>query len=120
MTTERPDPIQKIRSLVDALRHHFDESRKPPKDQSIEEEMVSFKVRSVLKSTERSDDQKPAKNRPFQVSNFLTAVSQEGIPLSLRYTMELDLGKRKEDLVITRWWREWSLISVKPWQNEDM
>jgi hypothetical protein len=66
-TTERPDSIQKIRSLVDTLRHHFDESTKPPKDQSIEEEMVLFKGRSVLKSTERSDDQKQTSHFRFQI-----------------------------------------------------
>jgi hypothetical protein len=48
-TTERPDPIRKIQPLVDKLNYRFDACRKPPWGQSIDESMVKFKGRSVLR-----------------------------------------------------------------------
>jgi len=56
--TERPDPIRKIRPFVDALNRSFFECRKPPRGQSIDEKMVRFKGRSMLRQT--------MKNKPIK------------------------------------------------------
>jgi hypothetical protein len=47
----RKDPIYKIRSLVDVLNNKFNECRRPPRWQSIDESMVKFKGRSMLQQT---------------------------------------------------------------------
>jgi hypothetical protein len=47
----RKDPIYKIRSLVDVLNKQFNECRRPPRWQSIDESMVKFKGRSMLRQT---------------------------------------------------------------------
>lgn len=47
----RRDPIGKIRPLVEKLNRRFDECRKPPRGQSIDESMVKFKGRSSLRQT---------------------------------------------------------------------
>lgn len=55
---ERPDPIRKIRPLVKRLNERYDACRKPPRGQSIDESMVKFKGRSVLRQT--------MKNKPIK------------------------------------------------------
>ena len=47
----RKDPIYKIRSLVDVLNKQFNECRRPPRWQSIDESMVKFKGRSMFRQT---------------------------------------------------------------------
>ncbi len=61
----------------------------------------------------KADDEKQSNQVWFQ--NFWAAVAKEGMHIRFRSTKKLGLGKRKEDLVIKRWWREWPLISVSPW-----
>jgi hypothetical protein len=45
----RPKPIRKIRSLIDKLNRSLKDCRKNPRGQSIDEEIVPFKGRSVLR-----------------------------------------------------------------------
>jgi hypothetical protein len=47
----RRDPIGKIRPFVDALNDRFNVCRKPPKWQCIDESMVKFKGRSMLRQS---------------------------------------------------------------------
>lgn len=58
-TTERRDPIRKIRPLVNTLNDRFNECRVPPRGQSIDESMVKFKGRSMLRQTMKG---KPVKS----------------------------------------------------------
>lgn len=49
--TVRRDSIQKIQPLVDILNVRFNECRKPPRWQSIDESMVKYKGHSMLRQT---------------------------------------------------------------------
>ena len=53
------DPIVKIRPLVDGLNLRFQQLRRPPRVQSIDESMVKFKGRSKMRQTMKS---KPIKS----------------------------------------------------------
>jgi hypothetical protein len=55
---ERPDPIRKIRPLVKRLNESYHVCRKPPRGQSIDESMVKYKGRSMLRQT--------MKNKPIK------------------------------------------------------
>ncbi|XP_046650999.1 piggyBac transposable element-derived protein 3-like [Daphnia pulicaria] len=55
---ERPDPIRKIRPLVKGLNERYHACRKPPRGQRIDESMVKFKGRSMLRQT--------MKNKPIK------------------------------------------------------
>ena len=56
---EARDPIAKIRPLVDTLNDRFQHCRKPVRVQSIDESMVKFKGRSMLRQSVRN---KPIKS----------------------------------------------------------